>query len=73
MPLFVAGDLSGDQDREMVNHLAICEECGRLAQEFRESNSLLTEAYALPEFGAQFYDEAWLAKRLHAAAGRVTR
>ena len=57
LPLFVAGDLSGDLDREMVNHLAICEECGRLAQEFRESNSLLTEACALPEFGAQFYDE----------------
>ena len=57
VPLFVTGDLSGDLDREMVNHLAICEECGRLAQEFRESNSLLTEACALPEFGAQFYDE----------------
>ena len=57
VPLFVAGDLSGDLNREMVNHLAICEECGRLAQEFRESNSLLTEAFALPEFGAQFYDE----------------
>src|SRR5436305_515241 len=36
---------------------AVCEECGRLAQEFRESNNLLTEAFALPEFGAQFYDE----------------
>lgn len=57
VPLFVAGDLSSDLDREMVNHLATCEECGRLAQEFRESNSLLTEACALPEFGAQFYDE----------------
>jgi len=57
VPLFVAGDLSGDLNREMVNHLAICEECGWLAQEFRESNSLLTEAFALPEFGAQFYDE----------------
>ena len=57
VPLFVAGDLSGDLDREMVNHLAICEQCGRLAQEFRESNSLLTEACALPEFGAEFYDE----------------
>jgi len=57
VPLFVAGDLSGDLNREMVNHLAICEECDRLAQEFRESNSLLTEACALPEFGAQFYDQ----------------
>jgi len=55
--LFVAGDLSGDLNREMVNHLAICEACDRLAQEFGESNSLLTEACALPEFGAQFYDE----------------
>ena len=41
----------------MVNHLAICKECGRLAQGFRESSSLLIEAFALPEFGAQFYDE----------------
>src|SRR2546421_4766402 len=57
VPLFVEGDLPGDLDRAMVNHLAICEECGWLAQEVRESNSLLTEAYALPEFGAQFYDE----------------
>ena len=57
MPLFVEGDLSGDLDREIVKHLSICEECGRLAQEFRESSSLLTEACALPEFGAQFYDE----------------
>jgi hypothetical protein len=57
VPLFVAGDLSGDLNREMVNHLAICEECSRLAQEFRESNSLFTEACALPEFGAQFYDQ----------------
>ena len=57
VPLFVAGDLSSDLDREMVRHLAICEACSRLAREFRESNSLLTEACALPEFGAQFYDE----------------
>lgn len=57
LPLFVAGDLSAYLNREMVNHLAICEDCDRLAQEFRESNSLLTEACALPEFGAQFYDE----------------
>lgn len=57
LPLFVAGDLSAYLNREMVNHLAICEECDRLAQEFRESNSLLTEACALPEFGARFYDE----------------
>lgn len=57
VPLFVAGDLSGDLNREMVNHLAICKECDRLAHEFRKSNSLLTEACALPEFDAQFYDE----------------
>ena len=57
MPLFVEGDLSDDLHCEIANHLAICDECGRLAQGFRESNSLLTEAFALPEFGAQFYDE----------------
>jgi len=57
VPLFIAGDLPGDLDREMFDHLATCEECDRLAQEFRESNSLLTEACALPEFDAQFYSE----------------
>lgn len=57
MPLYVGGELPGDLDREMGKHLAICEACGRLAQEFCESNSLLTEACATPEFDAQFYDE----------------
>jgi len=57
VPLFVAGDLSGSLHREIANHLAICEECDRLAHEFRKSNTLLTEACALPEFDAQFYDE----------------
>jgi hypothetical protein len=57
MPLYVEGDLPGDLDREMVKHLAICEECDWLAQEYRESNTLLAAACAPPEFGAQFYDE----------------
>src|SRR2546423_12856025 len=57
LPLSVAGDLPGDLDRAIVSHLSICEECGRLAREFRESQSLLAEACALPEFGAQFYDQ----------------
>ncbi len=57
MPLYVVGDLTCDLNREIVKHLATCEECSRLAQEFRESNSLLAEACAPPEFGAQFYDE----------------
>jgi Putative zinc-finger len=57
MPLYIGGDLPGHLDREMVKHLAICEECDWLAQEYRESSTLLAEACAPPEFGAQFYDE----------------
>jgi len=57
MPLHIGGDLPGDLDREIAKHLKICEECSRLGREFRESKSLLAEACALPQFGAQFYDE----------------
>jgi hypothetical protein len=55
MPLYVAGDLAGQPEREAVTHLAACDECRQLAEEFVESNSLLTQAFAQPEFDAEFY------------------
>ena len=53
--LYVAGDLVGAPEREVAAHLAACDGCRRLAEEFSESSSLLTEACAPPEFGAEFY------------------
>ena len=53
--LYVAGDLVGAPEREVAAHLAACEGCRRLAEEFSESSSLLTEACAPPDFGAEFY------------------
>lgn len=53
--LYVAGDLVGVPEREVAAHLAACEKCGRLAEEFSESSRLLTEAFMPPDFGAEFY------------------
>ena len=55
MPLYVAGDLVGEPEREAAAHLAACGECRQLAVEFHESNSLLAQALAQPEFDAEFY------------------
>ncbi|HVS82150.1 MAG TPA: zf-HC2 domain-containing protein [Pyrinomonadaceae bacterium] len=53
--LYVAGDLVGAPEREVAAHLAACEGCRRLAEEFSENSSLLTRACTPPEFGAEFY------------------
>ncbi len=53
--LYVAGDLVGAPEREIVEPLAACATCRRLADEFSQSSSLLTEACAPAEFGAEFY------------------
>jgi hypothetical protein len=55
LSLYVAGDLVGAPERKVAAHLAACEACRRLAQEFSESSSLLTQACAPPEFGEEFY------------------
>jgi anti-sigma factor RsiW len=52
---YVAGDLVGESEREVAAHLSACGECRRLAEAFSESRSWLTEAWALPEFSAEFY------------------
>jgi Putative zinc-finger len=53
--LYVAGDLVGEPEREVAVHLLACRECLRLSEEFSASSSLLTQAWALPEFSAEFY------------------
>ena len=55
--LYVAGDLVGAPEREVAAHLAACDGCRQLAEEFTESSSLLTQAGTPPEFGAEFYAE----------------
>ncbi len=55
MSLYVAGDLVGEPEREAAAHLADCQTCRQLAEEFSESSSLLTQAFAQPEFDAEFY------------------
>jgi len=53
--LYVAGDLVGPPEREVAAHLAACEKCCRIAEEFSESSSLIAQVFATPEFGAEFY------------------
>ena len=53
--LYVAGDLVGAPEREVAAHLAACETCRRLTEEFSESSRLLTQSCTPPEFGAEFY------------------
>ena len=55
IPLYVAGDLVGAPEREVAAHLAACETCRRLTEEFSESSRLLTQSCTPPEFGAEFY------------------
>jgi hypothetical protein len=53
--LYVAGDLVGPPEREVAAHLAECESCRGLAEEFSGSSSLVSQALTPPEFGAEFY------------------
>jgi hypothetical protein len=55
MPLHAAGDLEAAKACKVAAHLSACEGCRALAAEFAASRSLLAEACALPEFGADFY------------------
>ena len=68
IPLYVAGDLVGAPEREVAAHLAACETCRRLAEEFSESSRLLTQACTPPEFGAEFYSGI-----RHALLGEIAR
>ncbi len=66
--LYVAGDLVRVREREVATHLAACEQCRRLAQDFSESSSLLAQACTPPEFGAEFYSGI-----RRAVLGEITR
>jgi hypothetical protein len=55
MPLYAANDLEGARAEDVASHLASCDACSRLAGDFAESRRLLVEAFATPEFGAEFY------------------
>jgi hypothetical protein len=55
MPLYAANDLEDARADDVALHLASCDACSRLAGEFAESRRLLVEAFATPEFGAEFY------------------
>ncbi|MCA1815069.1 MAG: zf-HC2 domain-containing protein [Acidobacteria bacterium] len=55
MPLYAAGDLAEARAGEVASHVATCEPCRALAEEFADSRRLLAEALATPEFGAEFY------------------
>jgi hypothetical protein len=66
--LYVAGDLVGEPEREVAAHLAVCDGCRRLSEEFSASSSLLIQACRPPEFGAEFYSGI-----RQAVLGEVTR
>ena len=64
--LYVAGDLVGTPEREVGAHLAVCERCRGVADEFSESSSLLAQACAPPDFDAEFYSRI-----RHAVIGKI--
>jgi hypothetical protein len=55
MSLYVADDFSSATQREASLHLATCDACRRLAEEFSATSALLTQACPPPEFDAEFY------------------
>ncbi|HKS27531.1 MAG TPA: zf-HC2 domain-containing protein, partial [Pyrinomonadaceae bacterium] len=56
IPLYVGGDLSGRESAGVVAHLSSCGHCLTLLEEFEASRERL-QGFAVPEFGAEFYDE----------------
>jgi hypothetical protein len=55
LPLYAAGDLDAARADEVASHVAACGDCRQVADEFSESRALLVEAFATPEFDAEFY------------------
>jgi Putative zinc-finger len=55
IPLYVGRDLGDVPEREVAAHLATCDQCRRLAEEYSESSSLVAQACTPPEFGEEFY------------------
>ena len=59
LPLYVAGDLAGRRaERHVARHLATCERCRALSDEYDASRDLVRDAAALPpDFDGAFYAE----------------
>ncbi|HWP44615.1 MAG TPA: zf-HC2 domain-containing protein [Blastocatellia bacterium] len=55
IPLYVEGDLEGGRKEEMRSHLAACERCGALFDQYRESQAWLRSC-STPGFDAAFFD-----------------
>jgi hypothetical protein len=56
LPLYAGGDLAGRQSTEVRAHLSSCEGCRSLAEEFAASQERVRN-FAVPEFGAEFYEK----------------
>jgi hypothetical protein len=56
LPLYAGGDLAGRQSSEVRAHLSSCDGCRNLAEEFAASRERARNL-AVPEFGAEFYEQ----------------
>jgi hypothetical protein len=56
LPLYLEDDLVAREAQLVRAHLSSCEGCRSLAEEFRSSQARLHN-FAVPEFGAEFYEQ----------------
>jgi hypothetical protein len=56
LPLYVEGDLDGRETVIVRAHLSSCDDCRSLEAEFRVSQQRLHN-FAVPDFGAEFYEQ----------------
>lgn len=56
LPLYVEGDIAAQETANVRVHLSSCGHCRSLEEEFRASQSRLHNL-AVPEFGADFYEQ----------------
>lgn len=55
LPLYVEGDLAEREAAAISSHLSSCDDCRNLSEEFYASQARLHN-FAVPEFGAEFYE-----------------
>lgn len=55
LPLYVEGDLTEREASEVRSHLSSCNFCRNLSEEFAASQERIRN-FAVPEFGAEFYE-----------------
>ncbi|MBD0370431.1 MAG: zf-HC2 domain-containing protein [Pyrinomonadaceae bacterium] len=56
LPLYVEGDLAEQTQAAISAHLSSCDYCRNLSEEFYASQARLHN-FAVPEFGAEFYEQ----------------